>query len=631
MVAAEKKNDPALPSATPTKRRWGLTITFGLLGVLCVGLGVADFFMKKAGPGAIVVLLGLILCGIAAFAFSRRYVPEKPLPRLPLSKYLAPILAGSLAGLAFPILFPVFGHQEQLASGVTEIFAWVGLIPLCWALDGLTPKRGFGIGMLAGMAFFNMTFWWVNVAMTTFGGIPNILSIPVLQMLVGWCALHWALASWGAVHLRRRFGWPMWIALPAPWAAAELLRNYFMSGYPWANLGYATSRDLWFAQVSGIGGVYLIAFVLVLVNAVLFDAGSALIRKDRKLPVAGLALAAVLALGGHAYGYFRVKAIDAALASAPKAKIAVVQGNIDQKIKNKHTSFVGFILDQYAPETKLADNEGADLIIWPEAAFPGYFRPGALSLTETRGGAALRALEPLHAQLMLGVQTANRQTNQSSNSAFLVRPDLTIAAQYDKHHLVPFGEYVLWDLDRYLPIGALVADVGFFKPGSELPVWDLQTQSGATVKAGMLICYDAIFPEITRDYAQRDVNLLVNITNDAWYGWASAPFQFLRMVEMRAIESGRPIARAANTGISAFIDPAGRILAQTQLGLVTSDSDEVDEALHVPATHLTADVPLLAKPPIYVWVGDAFAYACALFSVIGVGLALFSKRLPTAS
>ena len=629
MVAANPIEPESRPSAEPARRHWGLGITLCALGAGVAGLGVADFFVGKAGPGVAVVALGVALFAGGVAALRWRSAPQARLPPLPKSKLLAVVVSGAGVGLAFPILFPVFGHHEQLASGATELLAWVGLIPLCWAIDRQSPKRAFWLGLLGGMAFFNMTFWWVNVAMTTFGGIPNVLSIPVLQLLVGWCAFHWGLAALFAALLQRRFGWPMWRVLPATWTAAELMRNYFMSGYPWANLGYATSRDLWFSQVAGVGGVYLIAFVLVLCNAVLFDAGSSLVRKDRPLPKLGIAVALALALGGHAYGYFRVKAIDAGLARAPRVKVAVVQGNIDQRIKNAHDSYAGFILKQYLPETLKADAEGAQLIVWPEAAFPGYFPPDAQTLLQSPWVRRDPAWRTLHANLLLGVGTANRKTHRLSNSAFWVAPrTLAIMAQYDKHHLVPFGEYVLWHLDRYLPIGALVTDVGFYTPGTELPVWRMSVGHGQLLNVGTLICYDAIFPEITRAYAEQNVDLLVNITNDAWYGWASAPFQFLRMVEMRAIESGRSVARAANTGISAFIDPAGRITAQTQLGLVDSSADSVSEAMHVPATHLTRAVSIFDAPPLYVRIGDVFAYACALFAVLG---ALFAWGIPERS
>jgi apolipoprotein N-acyltransferase len=609
-----------MSDARGIQRRWGLGVTFGLLGLLIGGLGVGDFFVGKGGAGAVVLALGLVLIAAAVACFRWRYTRSAPLPPLTRAQWLGPIAAGLLAGLAFPLLFPIFGHREQFPSGVLELFAWVGLVPLCAAIDGLDPRRAFGLGVLGGMAFFNMTFWWVNVAMTTFGGIPNALSIPVLQMLVGWCALHWGLATWCASLLQRRFGLPMWLALPAPWAATELMRNYFMSGYPWANLGDATTRDLPFAQVAGLGGPYLIAFVLLLVNAILWDTARALRRRDRPLPWRGIAVATICVVGGHLYGVLRIRQIDAELQHAPRVKIAVVQGNIDQKIKSRHDSYVGFILKQYIPESEKADAEGAQLVIWPEAAFPGYFPPGVMELRRPE-----LVAHTYSASLLLGVSTLDRTTARASNSAYWVRPDFTVAAQYDKHHLVPFGEYILWNLDRYLPIGALVADVGLFTPGETLPIWHLEL-AGTQVNVGMLICYDAIFPEITRDYASRDVNLLVNITNDAWYGWASAPFQFLRIVELRAIESGSSVARAANTGISGFIDPAGRITGQTELGLVQSEADEVDEVLHVPSTHLTREVPLLQSRPLYVHIGDAFAYLCALVSLVGAGMALFTRR-----
>ena len=139
-----------------------------------------------------------------------------------------------------------------------------------------------------------------------------------------------------------------------------------------------------------------------------------------------------------------------------------------------------------------------------------------------------------------------------------------------KNHLVPFGEYVPLRLDEVLPIGNIVG--ASFAPGTDLSPAVLRRPGQPPVKLGIEICFDAIFPEISRTYARSGAEVLVNMTNDAWYGFSSAPFQFLRMVATRAVETGRPVARAANTGISAFIDPVGRIREATEVGIVPSDA-----------------------------------------------------------
>jgi apolipoprotein N-acyltransferase len=152
-------------------------------------------------------------------------------------------------------------------------------------------------------------------------------------------------------------------------------------------------------------------------------------------------------------------------------------------------------------------------------------------------------------------------------------------------------------------------------------------KEGKPVNVGMLICYDAIFPEIVREYSTRDIDLFINITNDAWYGFSSAPFQFLRMVGMRAVESGRSVARVANTGVTAVMDPAGRILAQTGLGLIPGN-ETVDEAMHVPAMRLVHDVALVRDPPLYASIGDLFAWVFVILSF--TGLLPARAKAPTA-
>ncbi len=533
-------------------------------------------------------------------------------------------LSGLLGALSFPLAFPIGPREELFASGVLEPLAFVCLVPALMALDGLRARGAKLVGFLAGMVFFTGAFWWVNVAMTTFGGMPNFLSIPALELLVAWCAFHWGLAFFTVKLLEDVHGWRMGWTIAPVWMATELLRNYLFSGFPWANLGYSQTRNLWFSQVASLVGVYGIAFVVALVNGALFEAWRAW-RQKRPMPRALVAAAAGALVVGHVYGAIRVTRWKDQLEQAPRVPIAVVQGNIDQKLKNAQGRRSHEVLARYNPVVLAADSAGAQLIVWPEAAFPRGFPTG----TRAIDGAGL-SQSSYRAHQLIGVDIYDPKDwkHGNENSSFLVTPDLRVAAKHTKYHLVPFGEYVLFDLDKYLPIDNLVP--GTFIPGKSLePVsLTITDSSGAQrpLRVGVQICFDAIFPEITRTQARAGVDLLVNMTNDAWYGFSSAPFQFLRMVQMRAVESGRPVARAANTGISAFIDPIGRIRHATPLGLVDSENGRLSADQLAPPEWRLEQVALVSGRTVYSYLGDWPAYLASAFAVIAGAWALVRRR-----
>ncbi|MHB8874172.1 MAG: apolipoprotein N-acyltransferase [Myxococcaceae bacterium] len=533
-------------------------------------------------------------------------------------------LTGVLGTLAFPLAFPVGPRHELAAGGLLEPLAFVCLLPALVAMRGLRPGKAFLTGFLAGMVFFTGTFWWVNVAMTTFGGMPNFLSVPALELLVAWCAVHWGLAFGLTRFFAERNGWPVGLTFAPVWMATELMRNYFCSGYPWANLGYSQARNLYFSQVAAVVGIYGIAFLIALVNGALYEVLRARVWKERAFPKALVAAAVATLVLGTVYGAVRVKVWEGLLANADRVKVAVVQGNIDQKLKNEQGRFSEQVLSRYNPPTLQADAAGADLIIWPEASYPRPFPLGTQAIDGT--GLSKAAY---NAHLILGVDLYNPADYRhgSQNAAFLLTPDLRVSYKYAKYHLVPFGEYVLFDLDKYLPIDSLVP--GTFVPGNELkpiafPVASLaKAGRPRTVKVGIEICYDAIFPEISRAQANAGADLLVNITNDAWYGFSSAPYQFLRMVQMRAIETGLPVARAANTGISGFIDPLGRISETTELGIVNSDGRTVSASQLAAPTWRMQDVAIVpGSRTVYSVVGDVPSYLAAAFCLAGLVLGI---------
>jgi apolipoprotein N-acyltransferase len=256
-----------------------------------------------------------------------------------------------------------------------------------------------------------------------------------------------------------------------------------------------------------------------------------------------------------AYGESRLKTLDALAAASEKVNVAVVQGNIEQAVK-WDMAFRTQTIDTYVRLSRQANTARPDLIVWPETATPFYLLYN-IELTKT----VLQAIQDIGTYFVVGSPTVEftDQGEHYFNSAYLVTPDGDIADRNDKVHLVPFGEYV--PFKRFLPfISHIVAQVGEFRPGQ---VGDTLDWPSADI--GVLICYEIIFPELAARMVANNAGILVNITNDAWFGKSSAPHQHFSMAVFRAVENRRALVRAANTGISGFIDPAGRVVKKSGL------------------------------------------------------------------
>ncbi|HET9551635.1 MAG TPA: apolipoprotein N-acyltransferase [Anaeromyxobacteraceae bacterium] len=546
---------------------------------------------------------------------------------------VAPLLAalgsGALMALALPLVVPFLSLRQLDPQGWLEPVAFVALVPLLWALGrAASPRAAAGLGFAAGLAYFFAAIHWVSHAMTAFGGLSLAFSLFALSLLVGFMAAHWALAAAASVAVGRALGWPRWAVVPPVWTATELLRNYLFTGFPWGNLGYTQARTLPVAQLAALLGVYGIAFLVVLVNAVLADALDARLA-GRPLPrraLGGVAAALALVVAG---GALRLAALRREMAAAPSLSVGLVQVNVDQAAKNAARDHVGFILDRLVPLTQQADRAGADLVAWPEAAFPAYVRPTIRTFDGLR--ARLPPLERAH--LLLGAATLEdvrgddgRWLYQVENASFMVAPDLSVLGRYVKNHLVPFGEYV--PLAKLLPfLKQVVPGMAPASPGGDLTVLQFPGPGGQPVRVASMICFDAIFPEIARGFARQDPDLLVNPTNDAWYGYSSGPYQFLAIVRLRAVETGRSIARPAYAGVSALILPTGELLpGALEVGPVdpalAPDPDE-------PARLLVGRVPVLHGRTPVTSIGDAFALACAAASLAALAAAWRRRRTAT--
>src|SRR5210317_88070 len=484
----------------------------------------------------------------------------------------------ALSGFLLACSFPLPDYR---------LLAWLGLIPLIMVM----PKRPFKSGFVAGVVFFAVTLYWLNIVMTTYGHLPVLLSFLLYLLLAAYLALYWAIASWAACRLREFRGYSFALTLPVFWVALEFLREFLLTGFPWASLGYSQHDWLPMVQSADLFGVYGVSYLIVLCNAVLAECFLLKSRSPSQgRPGKALAVAIVLLLGNYAYGAWCLQQDPDTRAES--LAVAVVQGNIPQEHKWRPENQVNTV-QTYRDLSLRAEQDGEkDLIIWPEAAMPFYFQDGG-PLADSVAELAAEA----KTSLLFGSPAYRRDSGalRYLNSAYLLSPTAEVQGRSDKVHLVPFGEYV--PLGKFLPfVNKLVAGIGDYSPGeiNPLPI-------GAH-KLGVLICYEVIFPELAREYVRQGSDLLVNITNDAWFGKSSAPWQHLAMARFRAIENRVWVARAANTGISAFIAPSGKVVKQTGL---------------FETAFLSSEVGLGDKTKLYSHIGDlipgAFLLICLLW------------------
>jgi apolipoprotein N-acyltransferase len=456
--------------------------------------------------------------------------------------------------------------------------------------------------VLAGSVYFAGTLYWLVETMTTFGGLSLALAMVAAALLVAYLSLFPAAFALILSRLHRRFGTRALLLAPSIWVTTELGRQYVWDGFPWALLGYSQVSVLPVAQVASLVGVYGLSALMATTAAA---AAFLVVGTGRARWMAAgsiVALVAVLTMWGEA----RLRSSDL-LARGEPIRVAVLQGNVAQDEKWNPANRAE-ITDRYLSMSRQALALGAQFIMWPESATPLPLEQDIV------GGAAIRRLAvESNVTLLVGsdqiepIKAApgvEKQESRYYNAAFLVRPDGKVGAVYRKMHLVPFGEYVPLQSVLFFagPIIGAVAEFSSFTPGEVpvlLPVGDHM--------ASTAICYEVIYPNLIRRFVRDGSELLTTITNDAWYARSSAAYQHWDQASMRAIEQGRYLARAANTGISGFVDPYGRVMAKT--------------ALFEPAV-VVEDVRFLKDRTIYNRIGDLVAW----LSLALTAAALLSSR-----
>ncbi|HEX4209751.1 MAG TPA: apolipoprotein N-acyltransferase [Candidatus Binataceae bacterium] len=496
------------------------------------------------------------------------------------------------SGLLLALSFPKFD---------LSFAAWIAFVPLLHAIEGATPRRVFAYAWIQGLACYVASIYWVVITLHNFAGVPLALAVIPMILLAAVMALYTGVAFYAAEFISMRLDLPIVLTLPITWTAVEWIRTYFPIGFPWNLLGYAAYQNLNLIQFAEFTGVYGISALIILFNTVVYVV---LFRRESSR-VQGISLGTLSALLVLAwvFGSIRVREVAQA-APTGSLKIAMVQGNIPQSIK-WDPNFLPSSFDIYADESQRAAQMGADLIVWPEAAAAFFFQPedrypAVFAKDEAYRGKLLAMAAKTGDAFLFGAPALGVEDNRVGfyNRAYLVTGDGKVSAWYDKINLVPFGEYVpLRGLLGGL-VNRVVKGFGDMFAGRVQTIFDFK---GA--RLGVLICYESVFPDLARRAVKDGATILVNITNDAWYGDSSAPYQLLAMAAMRAVETKTPMVRVANTGISAVIEPAGEITARTALFKRGMEIETVDWR---------------RVTTVYVLVGDVFAITCFILTALGL-------------
>jgi apolipoprotein N-acyltransferase len=504
--------------------------------------------------------------------------------------------------------------------------AWVGVAPLLVAilrarspetlqLDGqtrllpATPWQGFLLGYLGGILWLAGSCYWIFDTMRRYGGLPVPAAVLVLVLFCMYVGLYQGLFGMllamvarsssaaskpaeSGPSLRRAL-----VAAPFLWVAVELARTR-TSPVPWELLGYSQTGNFALTRIATLTGIYGLSFEIVLVNSVF--AAAFLAPKERRKWLLGAACAAAAILQAGQW-------LSPPPAAADHTAI-LVQPNIPIQDGAMWTKeyFQATLRDLAATSLHPAGEKAGqrydfDFIVWPESPSPFYtndpfFRDAVSELARQSGTWVVAG--------SIGVTPAMHSGGESSqvfNSAALVSPRGQWVGRYDKVHLVPFGEYLPFP-QLFAFAGGLTKEVGEFQRGaSRTPL------AAGDERIGTLICYESIFPDEVRQFPLQGAQVLLNISNDGWYGDSGAWKEHLRETEMRAIENGRWLLAATNTGITASIDPYGRIVAATPRKVRTA---------------LAAPYALTTGTTFYTRHGDWFAYLCAIISAGAIALRL---------
>ncbi|MBU4485003.1 apolipoprotein N-acyltransferase, partial [bacterium] len=539
-----------------------------------------------------------------------------------MKKYLLAIISGIITMFSFPTV--LFGwHAPELG-----FLAFISLVPLFVAINNVRPRKAFCLAFVTAAICYSGSLYWIYRAMNTYGNLPSVASVAVLVILIIIISAYIAIAPMLSRWVSERSNIPILISLPIFWVICELSRNYIpCNGFPWANLAMSQYSHTTIIQIVDLIGIYGLMFILVWVNQFIAELtifckgnqGCVILSKAKNLmksivgrgsfvrssrtqddnPICtNLLSKSVVTLliltTVVVYGIWRSNDIQKQLSKLTPVKIAILQGNIPQEEKQDPSMKIE-VFNKYRRMLKQATNADIELAIWPETAYPWIVRRDLQFLPEKHLGLSdIGSPFPFNLIGVVAYDDNGGDDRTIYNSVMLTDRNGMILDFYDKTHLVPYGEYVPYKKVLFF-LKKLVSAIGTFETGKTL-----EPLNYGFHRFGNLICYEDIFPEISRKTTLLGAEFLVNTTNDAWYGVSSAPYQHLALSVFRAVENRRYLVRSTNTGISAVIDPIGQINMQ---------SDIFTDALivsYVGAGNIDS---------VYTRLGDWFAYGCVLYGL----------------
>jgi len=494
----------------------------------------------------------------------------------------SPFVLAIVSALLLWLSFPKFNFS---------FLAWTAFVPFFFSLRNERLSKTLLLSFVAGYLFFVLTIFWLTH-----------VTIPGMFVFSFYLSLYFVLFGLGFYFVKKHHSfWLPLTFLPALWILLEFCRSTLLTGFAWALLGYSQCPNLLALQVADLSGVYGVSFMVMFVNVFIFKV---LTRKNDPKNYRDRSFIAPLLIIFLWLGYGLYRVTEDPGKTCP-VKVSLIQGNIAQEIKWVQ-SFQKDIIKRYQLLTELSYlKEEPDIIIWPETAFPEY-----LEFNET--DKPLKDLaKKIKTPLLVG--SIRFEKMRYYNSAILFSAKGAIAGIYDKLHLVPFGEYI--PLRKFLPWVERMLGIEDFTRGPGYEIFSVPASKCGIIKFGVLICFEDTLGSMARTFVRKGADVLVNMTNDAWFGDSACPFQHLEASVLRAVENRVFVLRAANTGVSCFIDDAGRLIRRVQDG-------------RGKATHVTGSETGLAyktrRSSLYTRMGDVLVLLSGIYVFI---LMFFLKRL----
>jgi len=484
-------------------------------------------------------------------------------------------------GLLLAVAFPTTGFF---------FLAWIAFVPLFYVLQSEShPPYSALYGALFQAAFSFPDVSWILRTLVVHGNLHWIVGL-LLYFGLGLVLTLFGAAFGLLVAYGLRRGWSLSVLAPMAWTTVEYARTHLLYGFPWDLAGYSQAPWLSILQISDLTGIYGVSFLIVLVNASIWEVLNSRLRAE-PFPVAAVSFCVVVFSASLFYGHLRMEGLNRKDSSQPVFRIAILQGNIPQEIKweaaaREHT------FETYEKLSIEAASKGAQMVIWPETSVPVV-----VGMRETEWRRMTMISEKIGIPMLVGAPSYKDRNGETDyfNSAFLVDGGM-LRFRYDKIRLVPFAEHM--PLDWLMPFGRGLASLeADYSPGTTMTV--MKVEGGPPFS--VLICYEAIFPGLSRLAIRNGAYMLVNIVNDGWFDKTAAPYQHLNMAGVRSIENRIFLVRAANTGVSAVFDPVGRLVGalpwNTRGALVVG----------LPAEPTTGS--------FYSRHGDVFAWTCVMMCI----------------